>query len=72
MSRTILHLSDIHFGTVDPAILAPLIDAAHGLAPHVVVVSGDLTQRARTLRVSGGARLSRPAATASDRGAWKP
>src|SRR6266849_6643362 len=48
MSRTIAHLSDIHFGTVDPAILAPLIDAVRELAPHVVVVSGDLTQRART------------------------
>jgi 3',5'-cyclic AMP phosphodiesterase CpdA len=48
MSRTLAHLSDIHFGTVDLAILAPLIHAVRGLAPHVVVVSGDLTQRART------------------------
>src|SRR5712691_13087845 len=48
MSRTLVHLSDIHFGTVDPAILGPLIDAVRELAPHVVVVSGDLTQRART------------------------
>ena len=48
MSRTLVHLSDIHFGTVDPAILAPLIESVRGLAPHVVVVSGDLTQRART------------------------
>src|SRR5437899_375032 len=48
MSRTLAHLSDIHFGTVDPVILAPLIEAVRGLAPDVVVVSGDLTQRART------------------------
>src|SRR5882762_4807407 len=48
MSRTIVHLSDVHFGTVDPAILDPLIGAVRGFAPHVVVVSGDLTQRART------------------------
>src|SRR5258708_15640865 len=47
MSRTIVHLSDIHFGTVDPTILAPLIAAVRAIAPHVVVVSGDLTQRAR-------------------------
>ena len=48
MSRTIVHLSDIHFGTVDPVIVAPLIEAVQGLRPNVVVVSGDLTQRART------------------------
>jgi 3',5'-cyclic AMP phosphodiesterase CpdA len=48
MSRTLAHLSDIHFGTVDPVILDPLIEAVRALAPHVVVVSGDLTQRART------------------------
>jgi 3',5'-cyclic AMP phosphodiesterase CpdA len=47
MSRTLVHLSDIHFGTVDPAILAPLIDAVRQMQPDVVVVSGDLTQRAR-------------------------
>jgi 3',5'-cyclic AMP phosphodiesterase CpdA len=48
MSRTLVHLSDIHFGTVDPVILTPLIESVHRLEPHVVVVSGDLTQRART------------------------
>jgi 3',5'-cyclic AMP phosphodiesterase CpdA len=48
VSRTLAHLSDIHFGTVDPLILAPLIETVRRLAPHVVVVSGDLTQRART------------------------
>jgi len=48
MSRTIVHLSDIHFGNVAPAILAPLIKAVRRMSPHVVVVSGDLTQRART------------------------
>jgi 3',5'-cyclic AMP phosphodiesterase CpdA len=47
VSRTLAHLSDIHFGTVDPVILAPLIKAVRGLSPDVVVVSGDLTQRAR-------------------------
>jgi 3',5'-cyclic AMP phosphodiesterase CpdA len=48
MSRTVVHLSDLHFGQVDPALLDPIIDAVHRLAPQVVVVSGDLTQRART------------------------
>jgi 3',5'-cyclic AMP phosphodiesterase CpdA len=45
--RTLVHLSDLHFGRVDPELLDPLRRAIERLAPHVVVVSGDLTQRAR-------------------------
>lgn len=45
--RTIVHLSDIHFGRVDHAIIEPLIVTVQQLAPAAVVVSGDLTQRAR-------------------------
>ena len=45
--RTLVHLSDLHFGRVDAATLEPLRAAVCALAPHVVVVSGDLTQRAR-------------------------
>src|SRR5260370_12519528 len=45
--RKLVHLSDIHFGAVDRAILLPLIDAVRRLQPHLVVVSGDLTQRAK-------------------------
>ncbi|XXT19839.1 metallophosphoesterase family protein [Sorangium sp. So ce429] len=45
--RTLVHLSDLHFGRVDKAILRPLIDRIWGLEPHLIVVSGDLTQRAR-------------------------
>ena len=46
--RTIIHLSDLHFGRVDPPILAPLVRYIHAAKPDLVVVSGDLTQRART------------------------
>ena len=45
--RTLLHLSDLHFGRLDPATLAPLLAAAKEIRPDVVLVSGDLTQRAR-------------------------
>ncbi len=45
--RTIVHLSDLHFGRVDRALLEPLRRRIVELAPHCVVVSGDLTQRAR-------------------------
>lgn len=46
--RTIFHLSDLHFGRIEPATLAPLVTAAREIAPDVVVISGDLTQRARS------------------------
>jgi len=46
--RTIVHLSDLHFGRVDPELLRPLQQLVTRLAPDVVVVSGDLTQRAKT------------------------
>ncbi|AKT36830.1 metallophosphoesterase family protein [Chondromyces crocatus] len=44
--RTILHLSDLHFGRVDLALLEPLRAVAREVVPDLVVVSGDLTQRA--------------------------
>ncbi|WP_296951866.1 metallophosphoesterase [uncultured Massilia sp.] len=46
--RTLVHLSDLHFGRVDTALLEPLRDLVHRVDPTVVVVSGDLTQRAKS------------------------
>ena len=46
--RTMIHLSDLHFGRIDPAILAPLVTFIGRVKPDLVAVSGDLTQRART------------------------
>ncbi|WP_138469421.1 metallophosphoesterase [Poseidonocella sp. HB161398] len=43
----IVHISDLHYGRVDPGLEAPLARAIHALAPDLLVVSGDLTQRAR-------------------------
>ena len=45
--RTLAHLSDLHFGRVDAALLEPLRHKLEAVAPDLVVVSGDLTQRAR-------------------------
>jgi len=45
--RTLVHLSDLHFGRVDHRLLAPLRELVERIAPDVLVVSGDLTQRAR-------------------------
>ena len=45
--RVIAHLSDLHFGRVDPDTLPALHAALMVARPDAVVVSGDLTQRAR-------------------------
>src|SRR5438128_266924 len=46
--KKIVHLSDLHFGRVDAALVEPLVRAVAGAAPDLIVVSGDLTQRARS------------------------
>lgn len=45
--KTIAHISDLHFGTVIPEIADDLADTLDRISPDLVVVSGDLTQRAR-------------------------
>ncbi|HVO02698.1 MAG TPA: metallophosphoesterase [Candidatus Cybelea sp.] len=45
--RTIAHLSDLHFGAVDPETVPEIVTAVAQADPDLVVVSGDLTQRAR-------------------------
>ena len=45
--RTLVHLSDLHFGTVRQEIVLPLLSLLERIQPDLVVVSGDLTQRAR-------------------------
>jgi 3',5'-cyclic AMP phosphodiesterase CpdA len=45
--RTIAQISDLHFGAHEPAVVAHLHAALSTIRPDLVVVSGDLTQRAR-------------------------
>ncbi|HEX2541915.1 MAG TPA: metallophosphoesterase family protein [Caldimonas sp.] len=45
--RTLVHLSDLHFGRTDPAVVAALPSTVAAIRPDVTVVSGDLTQRAK-------------------------
>jgi 3',5'-cyclic AMP phosphodiesterase CpdA len=45
--RTLVHLSDLHFGRTDPAVVAAMPGTVASIQPDVVVVSGDLTQRAK-------------------------
>ncbi|HZX81719.1 MAG TPA: metallophosphoesterase family protein [Lysobacter sp.] len=53
--RTLVHVSDLHFGRVDPALLAPLRESIVAAKPDVLVVSGDLTQRARRVQFAEAA-----------------
>lgn len=46
--RTIVHLSDLHFGRVNPALIDPLMRTVTEIEPDLVAISGDLTQRARS------------------------
>jgi 3',5'-cyclic AMP phosphodiesterase CpdA len=56
--RTVVHLSDLHFGRVDPRLVPPLVQTIHAIAPHLIAISGDLTQRARRSQfVQAGAFL---------------
>jgi 3',5'-cyclic AMP phosphodiesterase CpdA len=45
--KCIAHISDLHFGTEDPSIAEALRKNLVSQDPSLVVVSGDLTQRAR-------------------------
>ena len=45
--RTLIHLSDLHFGRINDAVIQPLIDTITQVQPDLIAVSGDLTQRAR-------------------------
>ena len=43
----LLHISDTHFGTEQPQVVEALVTLAAQQRPDVVVLSGDITQRAR-------------------------
>lgn len=45
--RRVVHISDLHFGRTDPAVVAAVCRDTLALQPDLLVVSGDLTQRAR-------------------------
>jgi 3',5'-cyclic AMP phosphodiesterase CpdA len=53
----ILHLSDLHFGRERPDLVAALLAQARHLAPDLVAISGDLTQRARRRELAAARRF---------------
>jgi len=62
--RTIVHLSDVHFGRLDPGLVEPLVSTIQDIGPDLVALSGDLTQRARESQFHAARRfldrLARP------------
>lgn len=53
----LLHISDPHFGTERPAVLAALLRLAEHCAPRLIVLSGDITQRARRSQFAAAHRF---------------
>ena len=47
---TILHISDPHFGTEQAPVVEALVRLATAQQPDVLVLSGDITQRAKTVQ----------------------
>lgn len=55
--RTIAHLSDLHFDVVEGAIVEALLEDLRAQPPDLVVVSGDLTQRAKSYQFAAARRF---------------
>lgn len=45
--RTVAHISDLHFGRIDRLVVEGLVADLMRVAPDMVVISGDLVQRAK-------------------------
>ncbi len=54
---TLIQISDPHFGTERPAVMAALTELVHAESPELVVLSGDITQRARRAQFTAAARF---------------
>ena len=47
--RTIAHISDLHFGRIDHRVVEGLLADLIHKGPDLIVISGDLVQRARRM-----------------------
>jgi predicted MPP superfamily phosphohydrolase len=54
---TLLQISDPHFGTEQPPVLQALHELATEVRPNLVVLSGDITQRARRAQFAAARRF---------------
>jgi 3',5'-cyclic AMP phosphodiesterase CpdA len=56
---TLLQISDPHFGTEQVPVVAALVELARTLNPDLVVLSGDITQRARASQWAAAAAFAK-------------
>ena len=54
---TLAHISDLHFGAESPEVVEGLLEDLRSVEPSLVVVSGDLTQRARRKEFAAARRF---------------
>ena len=54
---TLLHISDTHFGTEQPAVVDALARLSSEVSPDLLVLSGDITQRARPEQFAAARRF---------------
>ena len=47
LDALLAHVTDVHFGRDEPGTIEALLAALNEIRPQLVVVGGDLTQRAR-------------------------
>lgn len=57
--KKFIHISDLHFGREDKEIVGVLLDDIEAHKPDLVIVSGDLTQRARRKQFEAAAQFLR-------------
>jgi len=57
--RRLIHISDLHFGSVQDGIVEPLLADIQQFDPHLVAVTGDLTQRAKPSQFERAAEFLR-------------
>ncbi len=57
--NTFVHISDLHFGREIPAVIDGLLDILYETKPELVIISGDLTQRAKTEEYQAGSQFLR-------------
>ncbi|MEZ0390998.1 MAG: metallophosphoesterase [Pseudobdellovibrionaceae bacterium] len=55
--RRLIHISDLHFGRIQDFLVQNLIQDIVAAQPDLVIVSGDLTQRARTSQFQEACRF---------------
>ncbi|HEY0825341.1 MAG TPA: metallophosphoesterase [Ramlibacter sp.] len=53
----LLHISDTHFGTEEPPVVAALQEMVRRQKPDAVILSGDITQRARSAQFAAARRF---------------